>query len=542
MEKFRIRYGSGSLIRFMSCIITLLLIGTVFGSCTKSNNQNATSTVTTTGITAKSAVAVSTSKTTATAATGTAKSSSTGGAAGTAAASAGAQATAGTVAEADITDGNGADTQEPDRPVNEEAAFDLGGRQVKMISWQVADLNGDSPTSGSYAMAVYSNNKVAELKYNYSMVFDKSYCMAAVKYHEKIMSEIMAGINPADIFTINNANVEVLSFIKNNMVVCLNDYIDFEGDLYMKNHTWQSTTEYKGKIYGLTPNLYTGNNGIIYNTAILAQEGLSDIWDLYEDGRWNWQTLLEYSIKATKDTTGDGIIDQWGSTVYNNSTFVTYLLNSNGLPAVGQVDGKMICNYDTSAGKRALQFAVDLTFIHKVVGTGGGTAFRKGTVLFLWGPFWYNESCIKDNLTTSLVGPLPAGPDRPVTVSIKAPGTNFYVSALSNIPREAATILRDILITWTEDGQKRNAALAAAEDTAIKPWVEGSAKRYYWTERDAVNSSQCVFPVIAEFSTMTGAEKVAANIINDIMKGVSVSTAVETYIGQINGVLEEINR
>ncbi|MDD5603985.1 MAG: extracellular solute-binding protein, partial [Eubacteriales bacterium] len=420
--------------------------------------------------------------------------------------------------------------------------FDLGGRQVKMISWQVADLNGDSPTAGSYAVAVYNNTKLAELKYNFTMVYDKSYCMTAGTYHEKIMAEIMAGINPADIFTINNSDVRVLSFIKNKMVVCVDDYIDFEEDIYMKNHTWLPTTEYKGKIYGMTHLLYTGNNGIIYNTAILAKEGLRDIWDLYEENRWNWQTLLDYSVKATRDTNGDGIIDQWGSTVYSNSQFVIFLLNSNGLPAVGQVDGNMICNYDTPAGKRALQFAVDLTFVHKVVGNGGGNEFRKGNVLFLWGPFWYNESCIKANLTTSLVGPLPAGPDRPETVSIKAPGTNFYVSALSSIPKEASLILRDILITWTEDGLKPNEALIAAEKNVIKPWEEGSLKRYYWTERDAVNSSQCVYPVIAEFSTMTGADKIAANIVNDIMKGVSVSTAVETYIGQINAVLEEINR
>ncbi len=522
--------------RMIAAALVLIMAAGFFAGCEKAGSTTATGTAAKT-----SGVAGTAAKTSAasTAAKTTAKASSTGSAAGTAAASAGAQATMGTVAEADITDGNGGDTQEPDGSVDEEASFDLGGRQVRMIGWQKIDLE-DGPNVDAYTKAVFNNIRAAETKYNFKMEVDQSYCMTANLYHAKIMSLLMAGINPADLFNLQNADVQAYNFVKNKLVVCLSDYLDFENDLYLKNNPWRPTTEFNGKVYGLYRNVYTGNNGILYNAAILAQEGLEDVWDLFAENRWNWQTMLDYSIKATKDLNGDGIIDQWGCTIYNNSTFITYLLNSNGLPAVGQVDGKMISNYDTLAGKRALQFGVDLTYVYKVVG-GNTLTYRKGQALFMWGPFYENANPIKAGLTTSLVGPLPAGPDRPETLSIKAAGSWFYVSALSDIPKEASQILRDVMVVWTEDGKHPNADLVAAEHTGLNPWDEGYNPRWYMTERDAVNSSRCVYPIVAEWSTLTGTGAIAGNIANDLMKGEPVATAVAKYIEQINSMLDNFN-
>ncbi len=531
--------GVGSLSgRMITAVLVLIMAAGLLAGCEKEGGSTATGTAAKTGAATGSAAKTSAVST---AAKTTAKSSSTGSAAGTAAASAGAQATAGTGTgeEADVTDENGGDTQASDGSVNEEASFDLGGRQVRMIGWQKIDLE-DGPNVDAYTRAVFNNIRAAETKYNFKMEIDQSYCMTANLYHAKIMSLLMAGINPADLFNLQNADVQAYNFIKNKLVVCLSDYLDFESDLYLKNNPWRPTTEFNGKVYGLYRNVYTGNNGILYNAAILAQEGLEDVWDLFAENRWNWQTMLDYSIKATKDLNGDGIIDQWGCTIYNNSTFITYLLNSNGLPAVGQVDGKMISNYDTLAGKRALQFGVDLTYVYKVVG-GNTLTYRKGQALFMWGPFYENANPIKAGLTTSLVGPLPAGPDRPETLSIKAAGSWFYVSALSDIPKEASQILRDVMVVWTEDGKHPNADLVAAEHTGLNPWDEGYNPRWYMTERDAVNSSRCVYPIVAEWSTLTGTGAIAGNIANDLMKGEPVATAVAKYIEQINSMLDNFN-
>ncbi len=523
-------------IKFLAVVLTVLMVSMLFGACTKNDGQNTTGTaIKASATTAVKPTAVNTSKTAA-AATSTAKVTTSQ---ATASETQGSANQDGGMDDV-VTEETEVDAQTPGGVVTEEAPFDLGGRQVKWISWQVIDLNGNEATADAYAKTVYGNVKKAEVKYNFQMVFDKSYVMGAPLYHTRIWSELLAGINPADIYSLNNSYVEAYGFVKNRLVVCLNDYIDFDNDPYMKNHTWGAVCDIKGKYYGLCPHVYTGNNGILYNKVVLAREGLSDIWDLFELNRWDWQTMLDYAIRATKDTNGDGIIDQWGCTVYNNSTFVTYLLNSNGLPAVGQVNGKFISNYDTSAGKRALQFAVDLAFVHKVVGSGGGAEYRKGTVLFMWAPFWYNSTPVREKME-SLVGPLPGGPDRKETVSIKPPGTNQYVSALSSIPREASIILRDAMICWTEDGQNVNADYIAARGTGLREWEEGYSPRWYITERDAVNSSQCVYPVIAEFDAMTGANTVAGGIVTDIMKGVSVSTAVDTYIGQINAKLADFN-
>ncbi len=52
--------------------------------------------------------------------------------------------------------------------------------------------------------------------------------------------------------------------------------------------------------------------GWIYNKAMLEEEGLEDLYELQRRGEWTWDALKEYAIRLTKDTDGDGKIDQWG--------------------------------------------------------------------------------------------------------------------------------------------------------------------------------------------------------------------------------------
>ncbi len=530
---------SKGLIKVTLAILAISLFSSFFAGCTKDKSQNTASiNKTTAGATVKS-TAASVSKTAA-AATGTVKASASQAAASAAQGGTATNDSAGTGDGNSVTEDNEGEAVLPGG-VKEEAPFNLGGRQVRITSWQILDLSGDTPGATAATKSVHHNIKEAELKYNFNMIRDTSYCMAAALYNEKMMSQIMAGINPADIFTLNSATAGTFNFIKNGLVVCLSDYIDFENDLYMKNHTLKPDNIFSGKIYGVNQFHNTTNGGILYNTDILAKEGLEDIWELYDQHRWNWATALDYSIQATKDTNGDGMIDQWGGTMYNDSTFITSMLNSNGLPTVGQVNGEMVCNFETPEGIKALQFASELIFVHKVIGSGGGTAYRKGTVLFLWGPYWYNQTCINDRLESSLAGPLPDGPDKPMDFVIHAPGTNYYVSSLCDIPKEAATILRDIVITWTEDGKNHYPIYKAALETGIQPYEEGSSSRYFWTKRDCERVLYNYYNIASDFAAVTGTSGMFGNIVKDIMKGVAVTTAVNTYIGTVNDRLDEFN-
>ncbi|MHB1485348.1 MAG: ABC transporter substrate-binding protein [Saccharofermentanales bacterium] len=65
------------------------------------------------------------------------------------------------------------------------------------------------------------------------------------------------------------------------------------------------TVKFNGKIYGLpydcTPTV------MFYNIEIFNKEGIP-----YPSDNWKWEDFRKYAKMLTKDTNGDGVIDQWG--------------------------------------------------------------------------------------------------------------------------------------------------------------------------------------------------------------------------------------
>ncbi|HHT91826.1 MAG: extracellular solute-binding protein [Bacillota bacterium] len=51
---------------------------------------------------------------------------------------------------------------------------------------------------------------------------------------------------------------------------------------------------------------------VVVNLDMFERENLGNPYELYEAGLWDWDHVEEIARKATRDTTGDGVIDQWG--------------------------------------------------------------------------------------------------------------------------------------------------------------------------------------------------------------------------------------
>lgn len=50
----------------------------------------------------------------------------------------------------------------------------------------------------------------------------------------------------------------------------------------------------------------------VVNLDLMERENLGDPYELYYDGQWTWETVERIGQRATRDTDGDGVIDQWG--------------------------------------------------------------------------------------------------------------------------------------------------------------------------------------------------------------------------------------
>ena len=51
---------------------------------------------------------------------------------------------------------------------------------------------------------------------------------------------------------------------------------------------------------------------MVYNQSMLEREGLPDIYDLWTSGNWTWEEAEKLATAVTRDTDGDGSIDQYG--------------------------------------------------------------------------------------------------------------------------------------------------------------------------------------------------------------------------------------
>ena len=257
----------------------------------------------------------------------------------------------------------------------------------------------------------------------------------------------MAGINYADIFFTNRSYAFPV-WVNKNMLVCMDDYIDFNNGPYANG--WQVSTLWKGKHYGL--NVSTINVTlylITYNRAILQREGLPDIFQLQQEGKWTWDTMLNIAISTTKDTDGDGIIDQWG--VDGEYTdFLNKLVISNNTDFVRYENNKALFNLDDSRALRALQFASELYNIYKVAvptSLSPSTFFADGKAAIYTSHNYDGNKVFPKDCGIAFY---PMGPNASDYIVATTGGPFMVIPTTAENPAEVAAILADMWDVWDE--------------------------------------------------------------------------------------------
>lgn len=102
---------------------------------------------------------------------------------------------------------------------------------------------------------------------------------------------------------------------------------------------------YRGNHYVYTNSAITAPYLIIYNKTIFEEEALEDPVALYEKGEWTYAKFLEYMEHFTRDTDGDGEIDQWGlGPRFKRQNFG---FANDGMPIYETGDGKLAVGIDS---------------------------------------------------------------------------------------------------------------------------------------------------------------------------------------------------
>jgi len=210
---------------------------------------------------------------------------------------------------------------------------DMGGRTVRFSSWFEGSQNfvafGNEPdpaTASNYFIErlIWDNARRVEQEFNVNFsetIVDFGYVIST------LTASVMAGEPNAD-FTFIDGGMTLTAAL-GNLILPLDEINLPNSDIFGPRIYGSPRIDQLGHVWTVGPNEPDpGGMGMGVNLDIINAIGAQNPVDLYNRGQWNWTNALEIMRMATRDTTGDGINDQWGL-AGQPGDFVTYFIGGN---------------------------------------------------------------------------------------------------------------------------------------------------------------------------------------------------------------------
>ncbi|OME78225.1 hypothetical protein BK120_23965 [Paenibacillus sp. FSL A5-0031] len=320
-----------------------------------------------------------------------------------------------------------------------EPVIDMNGETLKIIHW-VDGPSEDTPEGA----ATLEKWRAAEKKYNVKIVWEKVPWGENIKM---VTNAALSGESAADIVPLDY--YFAVPAINQGLFMPVDDFFNFDDPKWpagLKQHG-----AVNGKMYGFTSNINNAS-GLYYNKTLFEREGLPDPHDLIAQDKWTWDAFLDIAKKATKDTNGDGVIDQWGVTnIVGNLSRI--LIHSNNSSFITLKNGKNVFNYDDPNLLEALRFFSDLFNVHKVVAPNKNenfedynesqTLFNSGKAAMVTGEVW--EGATRTTMTDEQgFVYFPKGPKATTWQGSIENYVQFYIPAIVKRAKEKAYIWEQI--------------------------------------------------------------------------------------------------
>ncbi len=273
------------------------------------------------------------------------------------------------------------------------------------------------------------------------------------EYNQKMIANMTAGDMP-DVFYVGPAAVR--SYVDNGYIMPLDQYVD-DATISSIWGTTQEIYRYDGKNIG-TGSLYAFPKDLscfafAYNQDLFDAAGLE-----YPDPDkpYTYDEFVEVCKALTKDTDGDGEIDQWG--VANADQFgMTPFLYSNGVKFLNE-DMTKVNVANNQQLKEALTFYTDLTkngltpSVEQDTALGGYQRWLDGQIGFYACGTW-DVGAFMDKNTFPYQWGLCGWPTGKTGVSMTRNGSvGFAVSKDSKVPEAAAKLIT--LFSTDLEGQR----------------------------------------------------------------------------------------
>lgn len=205
-----------------------------------------------------------------------------------------------------------ASSEAPKNPQDKYQPIDMGGRKfVFAYNWDMVPAKSsdtlDPKTANDEQIGKLENLKRVEKKYNCKIEYIN------VPYNEisqKLTTSVMAGEPYAD--GVNLSPDQVYPAILGNTILPLKEATPENSDIFHDQNVLKPA-KYLGDDYVMVEkNVTTTGKFLGFNRDIIKKLGMEAPDALYKKGEWNWDNFEKLAKAATKDTNGDGKIDQWG--------------------------------------------------------------------------------------------------------------------------------------------------------------------------------------------------------------------------------------
>lgn len=237
----------------------------------------------------------------------------------------------------------------------------------------------------------------------------------ANRYYQKLLTMIAAGTPPDAAYL---AYDNIPSFASKGAIIPLDTFLEKEKEPLFSDYYPRvvEMLKFNNKIYGV-PRDFTVF-ALYYNKDIFDKEGVE-----YPNANWDWKKFIEVAKKLTKDTDGDGKIDQFAFTPEPWLDSYIYWIWQNG----GEILSEDLkeCIIDHPETIEALQFVADMRTKYKIApslmysqqpGQAGIDLFSTGKLAMYVNGSWVIGVLRRQAKFNWDVAPVPKGPKGRATV------------------------------------------------------------------------------------------------------------------------------
>lgn len=276
---------------------------------------------------------------------------------------------------------------------------------------------------------------------------------------------------------------------------------------------------YKGEHYVYTNASITQPYLIIYNATMFEEESLETPTELYNKGEWTYAKFLEYIAHFTRDTDGDGEVDQWGlepsrvkrqNIGFANDAMQVYEVG-NGELAVSIDSQEMIQYYEFLTSYNAIPS------VREGCDTDGNWLERRVCAMMSEVTTWLPGGEGYEGSDKFDFVPLPTFDGRQATTPVWDNG--FALSASASNP-EGAAVLASMICQYAQD---------AGADSLADMCDEAQIER--------INA--IMTKIVPQRRKYAGVSNGAGE--GEALDGTPAQTIIETYKSQLEGEVEAYN-